>query len=108
MHRRRMVDGLAWEAKKGVASCDKPRGGACSLRSVDARMESNPSGLPQGVPKSPVRGTQTLGKETSEYQEEEKPIEIPLVAASESGRAQTESARVTVRRCGVRVQRLQP
>jgi len=31
MHRRRMVDDLAWVATKDVASCDKPRGGACSL-----------------------------------------------------------------------------
>ena len=28
MHRRRMVDDLAWVAKKDVASCEKPRGGA--------------------------------------------------------------------------------
>jgi len=44
-----MVDGLAWVAKKGVASCDKLRGGACSLRSGDARMGSNLTRLPQGV-----------------------------------------------------------
>jgi len=37
------------------------------------------------------QGTQTLGKETSEYQEEEKSIEIPLVGATQHGRAQTES-----------------
>lgn len=49
------------------------------------------------------RGTQTLGKETSEYQEEEKSIEIPLLAASENGSAQTESCRVSDRRCGVRL-----
>ena len=30
-HRRRMVDDLAWVAMKDVASCDKPRGGACIL-----------------------------------------------------------------------------
>ena len=53
-------------------------------------MEYNPPELRKrsGVPK----GTRTLGKETSEYQQEEKSIEIPLLAASEHGRAQTESA----------------
>jgi len=34
----RLVDGSAWAPRKGVASCDKPRGGACSLRSGDPRM----------------------------------------------------------------------
>ena len=33
---------------------------------------------------------QTLGSETSQYQEEKKPIGIPLVAASETGGAQTQ------------------
>ena len=35
---RHLTDGLARALKKGVASCDKPRVGACSLRSGDARM----------------------------------------------------------------------
>jgi len=30
MQRRLLVDGLAWRAKKGVASCDKVGVGACS------------------------------------------------------------------------------
>ena len=51
-----------------------------------------------GVPK----GTRTLGKETSEYQQEEKSIEIPLVAASENGSAQTESLPERAGRCSVR------
>jgi hypothetical protein len=54
------------------------------------------------------RGARTLGKETSEYQQEEKSIEIPLVAASETGRAQTESPTERQERCGVRRQRTQP
>ena len=33
---------------------------------------------------------QTLGSETSQYQEENKPTGIPLVAASEKGEAQTQ------------------
>jgi hypothetical protein len=35
---RRLKDGSAWAPRKGVASCDKPRVGACSLRSGDALM----------------------------------------------------------------------
>jgi len=40
------VDGLAWALMKGVASCDKPRVGACSLRSEDTLI---------GLPVSSVR-----------------------------------------------------
>jgi hypothetical protein len=86
---RQIVNGLAWVATKGVASRDRLWGDACNLRSRDTRMEYNPpelrkrSGAPQGA--------RTLGKETSEYQQEEKSIEIPLVGATQHGRAQTES-----------------
>ena len=36
---------------------------------------------------------QTLGSETSQYQEEKRPIGIPLVVASETGLAQTQPHR---------------
>ena len=36
------------------------------------------------------KGKRTRGTETSQYLEEEKSKEIPLVAASEGGRAQTD------------------
>ena len=42
---------------------------------------------------SPERG-QTRGTETSQYPEEEKSTEIPEVAASETGRAQTDGLRI--------------
>ena len=42
---------------------------------------------------SPER-EQTLGTETSQYREEEKSTEIPEVAASETGRAQTDGLRI--------------
>jgi hypothetical protein len=42
---RRLTDGLAQAPKKGAASCDKLRVGACSLRSGDPRM-----GLPITIP----------------------------------------------------------
>ena len=68
-------------------------------------------GFPNGVKPTEIaarrpgdpRGSRTLGKETSEYQQEEKSIEIPLLAASESGRAQTESLAERQGRCGVRL-----
>jgi hypothetical protein len=44
-----------------------------------------------------------MGKKTFEYHEEEKSIEIPLLAASENGSAQTESIPERVWRCGVRL-----
>gem|GEM_PF-2595894 len=37
-----------------------------------------------------ARAEQTLGSETSQYQEEKRPTGIPLVAASETGKAQTQ------------------
>ena len=97
---RQMVNGLAWVARKGVASRDRLWGDACNPRSRDTRMEYNPPKLRKrfGAPK----GAQTLGKETSEYQQEEKSIEIPLVAASETGLAQTESLHESAGRCSVR------
>jgi len=71
-------------AKKDVASCEKPRGVASERRSGDIRM-----GQPGGVKAlSPALGQgPTWGTETSQYLEEEKSNEIPLVAASEGGRA---------------------
>ena len=71
-------------AMKDVASCEKPRGAASKRRSGGVRM-----GKPGGscVP-SPL-GEPTQGTETSKYLEEEKSKEIPGVAASETGRAQT-------------------
>jgi hypothetical protein len=55
---------------------------------------------------------QTLGSETSQYQEENKPIGIPLVAASETGEAQTQpqyrrTTKVVNRYWGMGVIRLQ-
>jgi len=66
-----------------------------------------PAGIAARRPGDP-QGSRTLGKETSEYQQEEKSIEIPLVAASENGRAQTESVAERRWRCGVRLQRMRP
>jgi hypothetical protein len=56
-------------AMKDVASCEKPRGGASNLRSVDFRMgQPNPghAGL------SAIWRKRTWGSETSKYLEEQK------------------------------------
>ena len=37
-----------------------------------------------------------MGSETSQYQEEKRPIGIPLVAASETGEAQTQPQKRTI------------
>ncbi len=73
-------------------------------------------GSPNGVKPTEIaarrlgdpKGSRTLGKETSEYQQEEKSTEIPLLAASETGTAQTESPGESQGRCGVRLQRVRP
>lgn len=91
---------MPWRGKstKGAASCDKPGGGANGLRSRDSRM-GEPSGgnAPLPAPEYIGRQEATGGTETSKYPEEEKSTEIPGVAASETGPAQT-GARVTA--CG--------
>ncbi len=81
---------MPWHKKatKGVVSCDKPRGGANSLRSGDFRM-----GQPfrRNGRKSSAeyigRVKLTEGTETSKYLQEQKTTVIPQVAASERGRA---------------------
>ncbi len=78
------------QAMKDVISCDKPRGAANKLSSVDFRMgqpgiwkRCHPLAEHIGL------GKQTRGTETSKYPEEEKTTVIPQVVASERGTAQT-------------------
>ncbi len=78
------------EATKGVAGCDKPRGAA-----EQALIRGFPNGathraggaVPAAEPSR--RRERTRGSEASQYPEEKKSTEIPRVAASERGRAQT-------------------
>ena len=73
------------EAMKDAISCEKPRGAANTLRSVDLRM-----GQPAGSdPGTALGAGRTGGTETSQYPEEEKERSIARVAASESAGAQT-------------------
>ena len=60
-----------------------------NLRSGDFRM-GKPHQANLDDPYSKQYVEQTLGSETSQYQEEKRPIGIPLVAASETGTAQTQ------------------
>ncbi len=69
---------------KDVASCEKPRGAASEHRSGDVRMGKPGTGYTVSPEREPTQGT-----ETSKYLEEKKSKEIPKVAASEMGRAQT-------------------
>ena len=71
-------------AMKDVASCEKLRGAASERRSGDVRMGKPVRGHTLSPEREPTQGT-----ETSKYLQEEKSNEIPLVAASERGRAQT-------------------
>ena len=61
-----------------------------NLRSGRLRM-GKPTAGHTAVPTAESIGSEeaSLGTETSQYQEEEKSIEIPLVVASERGTAQT-------------------
>ena len=62
------------------------RGAVSKQRSVDIRM-GEPTAFKRAVRESEV----TQGTETSKYPQEEKSIEITLVAASERVRGQTTS-----------------
>ena len=90
---------MPWRGKstKGAASCDKPRGGANGHRSADSRMGEPSRGNALLPAAEYISGQEaTGGTETSKYPEEEKSTEIPGVAASETGPAQT-GARASVR-----------
>ena len=78
------------EAMKDVGGCDKLRGGA-----NQPLIRRCPNGETQRrcqvylVPSVIPKGRRTRGTETSQYPEEKKSREIPSVAASERGGAQT-------------------
>ena len=73
---------------KDVVSCEKPRGGANDLRSVGIRMGQPGRRNGRSLSAEYIgRVERTEGTETSKYLQEEKSTEIPIVAASELGRA---------------------
>ena len=71
---------------KDVVSCEKLRGGASNPRSADVRMGQPGAGNAASFSRFGGRKP-TRGSETSKYPEEKKEKSIPLVAASEAGRA---------------------
>ena len=76
------------EAMKGVDNCEKLRG---AVTGVDPEIPEwgNPARVISGYPLDEyiVLGKRTWGTETSQYLQEKKSKEIPLVVASERGTA---------------------
>ena len=85
-----MVDALTLKGDEGRGLAAIHFGEVPSnLRSEDFRM-GQPYRVTLDNPDGNASWKQTLGSETSQYQEEKKTIVIPLVAASETGGAQTQ------------------
>jgi hypothetical protein len=86
-----------FEAKKDVVNCEKPWGVVNRRRARDIRI-GQPVGRHGPTSWSEMsRGRKrTWGTEPSQYLEEEKSSEIPGVAASERGRAETRCVRQVV------------
>ena len=83
---------MPWQKKamKDVASCDKPRGAANRHYIRGFPNGETHWGKTSVQPAEYIgRYEQTQGSEPSQYLEEEKSNEIPRVAASEIGTAQT-------------------
>ena len=76
------------EAKKDVASCEKPRGAASRPRAADIRMGEPGRGHARSwLTECIGQRTRTEGTETSQYLEDKKSTEMAQVAASERARA---------------------
>ena len=81
---------------KDVASSDMRRGAASTLGSGDFRMgQPRQSHVWRSRTEYIGAMRRTEGSEPSQYLEEEKSNEIPSVAASERGRAQTGKLRLS-------------
>ena len=88
-------------ATKDVVNCEKPWGVVNRRRSRDIRMGEPACRHGQArLAEMSRRCEPTRGSEPSEYPEEEKSTEIPGVAASERGRAQTASVAQVVSDAG--------
>ena len=85
-----MVDALTLKGDEGRGIAAIRFGEVLSnLRSGDFRMGQPYMVNPYNFRRNSWK-EQTLGSETSQYQEEKRPTGIPLVAASETGKAQTQ------------------
>ena len=73
--------------KKDVASCEKPRGAASRLRSVDIRMgEPGRGNARSSMDESIVHERGTRGSETSKYPQEEKINNDSLSSGERTGK----------------------
>ena len=89
---KKSIRWMPWrfEARKDVVNCEKPWGVVNRLRARDVRMGEPACRHGQACMSEASRAwRRTRGTEPSQYPEEEKSREIPGVAASERGRAQT-------------------
>ena len=93
------MDALALRGDEGRGRLRKDSGSRQTGYDPDISEWGNPAGVMSSHLLTEFIGLEkrTQGSETSQYLQEEKSNEIPLVAASEEGRAQT----VRIRPCGV-------
>ena len=84
-----MVDALTEEGDEGRSEWRYASG---SYASIDPEISEwgNPIEQPSITSQRNGREEQTSGSKTFQYREEKRPIGIPLVAASETGKAQTQ------------------
>ena len=82
--RRRMGDAWAHEGEEGRGKLRKARGSR--TQALSPRWPNGATRL-DASPVTVLKTERTEGTETSQYLEEEKSIEMPGVAASETGRA---------------------
>ena len=93
------MDALASRGDEGRGRLRKSSGSRQTGYDPGVSEWGNPAGVMSSHLLTEFIGLEkrTQGSETSQYLQEEKSTEIPLVAASEEGRAQT----VRIRPCGV-------
>ena len=93
------MDALALRGDEGRGRLRKDSGSCQTSYDPDISEWGNPAGVMSShlLTECISLEKRTQGSETSQYLQEEKSNEIPSVAASEEGRAQT----VRIRPCGV-------
>ena len=98
---RHLEDGLAQVPKKGVASCDKPRVGACILRSEDTRIGYPLTACLVHVAGIPARVRGPAGRKHPSRRRRRNQPRFPELSAREKGTAQTEPRAERYVGCGV-------
>ena len=98
---RHLEDGLAQALMKGVASCDKPRVGACILRSEDARIGYPLTACLVYAAGTPARVGKPAGRKHPSRRRKRNQPRFPELSAREKGIAQTEPPVERQVGCGV-------